>query len=288
MAKRTPGDYDAALKRLLTSLTGTAFRLFTGADPVVRWHTVELPAVRNLRVDLLGETARGILIHIELQSTNDPRMPLRMLEYALAIRRKYGRFPVQIVLYVGEAPLTMPSRIEGPGLVHEFRVVDAREIDGEALLASPHVEDNIVAVLTRLRNRRTAVRRIVKQVAELEPGRRDDVIATLGVLAGLRQLEDVIFEEIDAMPLLDDIMDHKIIGPKIREGIEIGRRQGREEGLEKGLAHERRVLRRQIEKRFGVFPDWAVARLDELGPDELESTALRLLDVASVDDLFRS
>ena len=36
--------------------------------PVVRWHNVELPKVGQLRVDLLGETADGELIHIELQS----------------------------------------------------------------------------------------------------------------------------------------------------------------------------------------------------------------------------
>jgi len=51
--------------------------------PIAPWLNVELPEVRNTRVDLLGETATGDLIHIELQSTNDPDMPLRMAEYCL-------------------------------------------------------------------------------------------------------------------------------------------------------------------------------------------------------------
>jgi hypothetical protein len=59
------------------------------------------------------------------------------------------------------------------------------------------------------------------------------------------------------MPILDDIMDNPIIGPRIRarmsEGIEIGRREGREEG-------ERAVVLRQAGKRFGAIPDWAQAK----------------------------
>ena len=55
--------------------------------PIAPWLNVELPEVRNTRVDLLGETATGDLIHIELQSTNDPDMPLRMAEYCLRVRR---------------------------------------------------------------------------------------------------------------------------------------------------------------------------------------------------------
>jgi hypothetical protein len=51
-----------------------------------------------LRLDLLGETVDGGLVHVELQSGNDATMPLRMAEYSLGIFRLFGRFPRQIVL----------------------------------------------------------------------------------------------------------------------------------------------------------------------------------------------
>ena len=54
---------------------------------------------------MLGETAQGTLVHIELQSANHVRMALRMLEYSVAIYRKFHRFPEQVVLYVGNAPI---------------------------------------------------------------------------------------------------------------------------------------------------------------------------------------
>ncbi len=40
--------------------------------------------------------------HFELQSTNNPHMPLRMAEYALGVYRQFGSFPRQLVLYVDE------------------------------------------------------------------------------------------------------------------------------------------------------------------------------------------
>jgi len=43
------------------------------------------------------------LIGFELQSSNDKSLPLRMAEYALRVYRKYGQFPEQYVLYVGNA-----------------------------------------------------------------------------------------------------------------------------------------------------------------------------------------
>jgi hypothetical protein len=43
--------------------------------PVVKWLDAELPKVQNLRMDLLGETAAGGLVHVELQSRNEAAMP---------------------------------------------------------------------------------------------------------------------------------------------------------------------------------------------------------------------
>jgi hypothetical protein len=91
-------EYDVALKLLLRSSAGIAMRELTGVA-VETWLDVELPRVQNRRVDLLGETADRSLIHMELQSTNEAAMPLRMAEYCLSIFRLHGKFPRQIMLY---------------------------------------------------------------------------------------------------------------------------------------------------------------------------------------------
>jgi len=107
----------------------------TGLE-VARWRNAELPEVRSL----LGETSLKKLIHIELQSTNDPRMALRMLEYGAAIHRSFNQFPEQLVLYVGKAPLRMDRGLAGPGLNFECRIADIRDLDSEPLLESPSLD----------------------------------------------------------------------------------------------------------------------------------------------------
>jgi len=97
------------------------------------WRDVELPEVTNPRIDLLGETGDGTLVHIELQSTNDPQMALRMLGYGLRVYKLHGKFPNQVVLYLGEAPLRMSDQLMLRGLSFQYRAVDIRELDGERL-----------------------------------------------------------------------------------------------------------------------------------------------------------
>jgi len=274
-------DYDATLKlllqkssRLIQALVGT---------PVVKWLDVELPKVQNPRVDLLGETADGRLIHVELQSTYDPHMALRMAEYKLGICRQYGRLPRQILLYVGEAPLRMPNELGDEDLSFRYSSVDIRSLDGEPLLASAELGDNVVAILARLRDHKEAVRRIVQRIAELPPAERQDACKQLMILAGLRRKEilSLVQEEVLNMPITIDIRD--VFAPQFEEAEQRARQKGRQEGRQEG---ELVILRRLIEKRFGAIPGWAEQRLSERPAAELEALGVRLLDAGSLEELL--
>lgn len=263
-------DYDIALKKVLTQRAGGVLGRVTGRQ-ITRWRNSELPEVRSRRADLLGETLDQTLLHVELQSTNDPRMAVRMLEYAISIQSAFERFPEQLVLYVGEAPLRMTSRIDLPGLSFECRIVDVRELDGEELLQSPYLEDNIMALLARLTDRVGTVRRILRRIMQSDPAQRSDAIAELIILAGLRSLATVVEREIEQMPILDDIMDHPVIGRERRYGIAVG---------------ERAIILIQMAKRYGAVPDWARERIESLNAPELEKLASKLLDAPTIEDLF--
>lgn len=276
-------DYDNTLKTLLTRPGGAVLASLAGISPGasadIRWHNVELPETRGLRVDLLGETSPGILIHIELQRSHDPAMLTRMLEYAICIEKKFGLWPEQFVLYVGNSPLRMATRLKTNSLLFECRMVDIRELDAEPLLSSPHIEDNILAILARFSDARQSVRRILNQIAGTDPARRTLALKELTILGGLRKLESVIGQETRKMPILDDIMDHDLFGPAIRQGLEQGRHEGREEG-------ERHLLSTQVRKRFGPLPQWANKRLLALTLPEVEVVGLRLLDARTLEELL--
>lgn len=140
-----------------------------------------------------------------------------MGEYLFAIRRRYGRLPRQIVLYVGEKPLRTESAIVGEDLSYRFHLKDIREFDGEPLLAGKNLSDNVVAVLTRLGSQPGAVRRILERIAGGPYAQRGDALTELSILAGLRRLSDEVKQEARTMPIMEDIMDNEIFGPAIRQ-----------------------------------------------------------------------
>src|ERR1035438_4794775 len=116
-------EYDVALKNILTRPGSSVLTQLTGASSI-KWINVESPKVNNRRVDLLGELPDGNLVHIELQSRNEKDFPLRMAEYLFGIGLRYGRLPRQVALYVGEAPLRVKDRVEGPDASVRFHLVD--------------------------------------------------------------------------------------------------------------------------------------------------------------------
>jgi hypothetical protein len=88
-------------------------------------------------------------------------------------------------------------------------------------------------------------------------------------------MEDEARREATKMPILNDIMDNRVIGPAIRQGL----RQGRVEG-------QMEILHSQIVKRFGRIPPAVAQRLAALKPAQLKRVGLRLLDAQRIEDLF--
>jgi predicted transposase YdaD len=273
-------EYDVTLKMLLRGSARMLFQALTGG-PVKKWLDVELPKMRNPRMDLLGEMADGGLLHLEL---HDAEMPERMAEYAPGAYRLFRRFPRQIVLYVGERALAMKPELVGPRFAFSYELRDMRDLDGDALLESTDPGDNVLAVLGRLRDSKAAVAEIVRRVAGLDATQRDTAARQLMILAGLRGLEETVEKEVRKMPILNDIMEHKVLGREFRRGKAEGEEEGEAKGIQKG---ELLILRRQMIKLFGVLPDWAEKSLSGCSAAELESLGERLLDARSLEDLLR-
>ncbi len=85
------------------------------------------------------------------------------------------------------------------------------------------------------------------------------------------------------MPVTEDILDNEIFGVPFRQGRAEGRVEGRVEGLVEGLLE---LLLDQIENRFGAVPPGFRTRLAALNPAQLRAAGLRLLNAASIEDLF--
>jgi predicted transposase YdaD len=280
-------EYDVGLKLLLQGSAPLTLRELTGTA-IAKWLDVELPKVQNLRLDLLGQTVEGHLIHLELQSSNDAAMPFRMIEYCLGVRRLFGQFPRQVLLYVGEAPMRMQNELHSADLSFQYRLIDIRTLDGDHLLDSGELGDSVIAILAQLRDHKEAVHKVVERIASLAMAERETALGQLLILAGLRHLSEEVEQERRKMPIDLDIRDHELLGPMIREaerqaqqkGLQEGRHEGRQEG-------ELAVVRRVMEKRFGALPRWATEKLAELPVAALEDLSERLLNANSLEELLR-
>ena len=280
-------DYDVTLKNLLTKPGSLLLETVTGTRNI-RWLNVETPKVRNTRRDLLGETANRSLIGIEIESRIRPRLGFRIGEYQFGTTVRYGRMPKHILLYIGPSRKPIPARYDDGENTLTWHVVDIRDLDGEALLASPNLGDNVVSVLTKLGNQPGTVRRIVERIASRpEDDERGEALAELTMLAGLRQLTDEVIQESRKMLSEREILKNAVFGPPYREGREKGFAEGEAKGEAKGVAKGRvEFLFDMLEKRFGLVPPDVRKRLHAMKSGELTDVGLRLMDAQRIEDLF--
>ncbi len=182
-------------------------------------------------------------------------------------------------LYVGSAANTLAAGLWLDRLRFEYDVIDIRDIDGEPLLESPAIEDNILALLCRLNDEREAVRALLAKIGQLNANARADALEKVVILAGLRNLKPLIEQEIHQMPITVDTMQN----PFLREAFDKGREEGIREGRQVG---EHMFLVKLLEQRFGPLPDEVLRRLESATPETLERWGLALLKARTLDEVF--
>ena len=137
-----------------------------------------------------------------------------------------------------------------PTFLFRYEPSTSARLDGDRLLESSAVGDNVIAILARLRDHKEAVRKIVERIAGLPAPSVKRALGQLLVLSGLRHLEESVEQEARKMPILECILDNKVLGREYKRGLQEG---------------ELTVLRRQMENdsgrcRAGRRNAWQVGR----------------------------
>jgi hypothetical protein len=163
--------------------------------------------------------------------------------------------------------LDLLARMADTGRLVQYRVSNHQRrlacgASGHLLSCEPHpvqrracgagrFGDALLAVLARVRDRQATIRQALDRIASLEGKERELAIEQLIILAGLRGLAvEVVNEATKYMPFVVDLMENEVF----RERYERGLAEGKAEG-------ELKVLRAQLNKRFGELPAWAQERL---------------------------
>ncbi len=184
------GKYDITFKEIFFSGIDpptSFFNYITGGADVVRLLPTNLPAVKESIVDFLGVMSDSTLLHIEVQSTNDPNMHYRMHEYYTLILGKYRDKDIkQVVLYVGNDKMSMSNRLIRDKIVYEYDLVDIRDIDCNILIESPSQGDKLLALLCNIKEEDRFIGNVMEYMLKLEKEKRKDFLLKLFLLSDLR------------------------------------------------------------------------------------------------------
>jgi len=232
---------------------------------------------------LIATLENGGLLHLELQSDNDDKMLWRELEYCGLILQRYQQVPLQIVLYIGEQSPRFKTEIDTPNLKYRYDLINIKDLDCTALLQSDSLSDNLLALLGKLQDKQTAFQRVMKKIAILPQNKRADMLEKLAILVGLRPKElPLLLEKEKYMSISIDLEQNPIF-------VEIFNRyaqRGEQRGIQIGEQRGKLLLQKQLEKRFGELPLWAINRLEQATSQQLEHWSLQIFDAQRLEDLF--
>ncbi|MEO5372337.1 MAG: hypothetical protein H7833_19885 [Magnetococcus sp. DMHC-1] len=275
--------YDTTLKDVFQGLPQFLLRLLTGRQ-AVDMLPVEFPATQKRQPDLVFLLDNGTIFHLELQSTPEI-MVWRMLIYYALIRLRYPNHKlVQMVLYVGHKPWRKMDRIVEERLQFQYDVVDIRNIDCREILASPSLEENMLAVLCHQDDARQTIRHILHRIDKLPPKARADALTRLVILSELRKLETVVHEEVQEMAITFNVMENDVLRDLFLKAQKESEERGEEQGEKKGRASALLLL---MEGKFGKLPDEIQQKIFKAGRTTLEKWLVRVLKANTLEEVFQ-
>ncbi|MBF0161596.1 MAG: DUF4351 domain-containing protein, partial [Magnetococcales bacterium] len=142
-------------------------------------------------------------------------------------------------------------------------------------MASPTLEENLLAVLCRMDNQKETIREILYRISELPDKARADALTKLVILSRLRRLETVVKTEAEEMALTFDVMENDVLRPLFVKVQMDSRQEG-----------EARMLARLLQRRFGDLPTWASEKIAKAEPPVLEEWSLRILDAPTLESVL--
>jgi len=204
-----------------------------------------------------------------------------MLRYRAEIGRAQPQQDIrQHLIYIGKALLTMPDGIQQTGLDYRYRIIDMHTVDCQALLSQDNPDALVLAILCDFKGRpeREVVHYILQRLHQLtaeNESRFREYMRMLEVLSTNRALEQLIEEE---EKMLSQVDQTRL--PSYRIGMQQGMQQGMLQGGEK-------MLEKLLTRRFGPLSEATLARLKNADLDQIEQWADKILDVQTLDDVFK-
>ncbi|CAK0775653.1 transposase [Gammaproteobacteria bacterium] len=265
------------------------------------------PKLREHHTDLLFEVAgydgSPVLVYFLVEHKSSPErwVALDLLRYAVEVWRDWlkrqtdakvkgvQRLPplIPLVLYHGAdrwtASTNVADLVEAPATLDRYRphfryeLLDLSKVADETLPAGVVSRVALLALKyifqPEMRERFVDIAAILSKLEKEQPG-------------SLEYFRMVLNYVIAASYALDEEWVRQVLNEHFREGDRVMptiAERWMQQGIRKG---EGLLIERQLQRRFGPLPGWAVERLARAEPEELELCADRLLDAPNLEAVF--
>jgi len=226
--------FDLVLKEIFSRAVGKIISIATGEKIKEKFEDInrELKLLKSLRPDMLFKAGDKIF-HIEIQAQQDKTLPKRMLLYSVGIEEKFGKEPVQIVLFVGKGN-PPPSVFRSEFKFLKFKVVDWKKIDPDEFLKSDKPEEIVLGVLAgKYREKPEVFKKVVRKISKIVKNKKEllKYMEDISFLGGLFDVEI----KAEPMPIQIDIRKTLFYKWGEKEGEKRGIIKGLKEGLKKAI-----------------------------------------------------
>jgi hypothetical protein len=223
-------EYDHILKENLEAMTLSLSKSLLGLSvEVLEDLSTNLPTTLERRPDLLKKVKTAqeeFVLHIEIQSSNDPNMLGRMLLYRALVYEKYRSVVRQAVFYLGPGWLSMKSSLEQAQLHFEYDLINVQEIPAQHFLSAAQPEEIILGILGDFGQ--VPAQEIAQTILDkikhlpLEISDRDKYVLQLEIIAKLRGMQTLITQKIQDMAIQYNLQDDVRFKQGIEKGIDLG------------------------------------------------------------------
>ena len=226
---------------------------------------------------------------MEFQTTDDPKMQVRMLRHATEIYSSYGDFPYQILLYLGSYPPHMKDTIacdrgDLGGLNYRYKIVDIGALTRESLKSAGIPEVYALLPLAERKTRKGKSDEFLKECVDdivnspmgLEEKQKTLVMAEIfaGLVFGKAIIERIFKEVVDMFDIRQSAGYQLILEEGIEKGIEKGKREALSE-----------LTLRQLRKKFKKLPSGYLEKIKSQDVFTLETIAENIFEIEKLENL---
>jgi hypothetical protein len=277
--------FDLVLKEIFSRAIRKIISIATGEKIREKLKDInrEVKLLKSLRPDMLFKAGEKIF-HIEIQAQQDKTLPKRMLLYSVGIEEKFGKEPVQIVLFVGKGnPPPSVFRTEFKFL--KFRVVDWKKIDPDEFLKSDKPEEVVLGVLAgKYREKPEVFKKVIRKISKIIKNKKEllKYMEDISFLGGLFDVEI----KAEPMPIQIDIRKTLFYKWGEKRGLEKGLKEGEKRGKQEGL---KEAILLDVQIKFGKSKVKKIKTILEKVDDvnHLKKIKRKIIEAKTWDDFVK-